>query len=372
MNIKYNRLFNISIAHNFFESNVNSNLSIRPDFETRKLLANGKLLFKKLGNNNLVLFKTDANQTDPFIHLGTDVRFRFYITTENSSEFFNITKLDGYSAGNKLYFTNNPAAPQSSSDAPEVLNYALIDEAFGKLFTYSYTLPGNQTNVTANFRIENSAGNTVSPGKDANGDPLDLIIPLTRDDSRVFSQQVDLRDKPSGFYTIFLDNLNGTINLDTLTVFIDNDGLDSGVLGVVDINYTAQNTIYADTDYFQLHFERKTTVWKYYIINKSQGIDFNTTVLRIEDSDPVNGDPYAHIDFLLEGAQPNANTQVKGFETVIFKSDGSIPSFEQPKLNVHLLDNNNKEIVQHLPNPPVNAVEKDNSGTIEKEIFVFI
>ena len=372
MNIKYNRLFNLSIGHDFLEDGIDKDIALRPDAATRQMLTNGKLLFKTLGNTSLVIFKTDTNQTDPFINLGPDVNFRFYITTENSSEFFNITKLDNYTAGNKLYFTNNPAAPQSTSDAPEMLDHTLIDKAFGKLFTYSYTLPATQTNVTANFRIEDSAGNPVSPGKDADGNPLGLLITLTRDDSRAFSQQVDLRDQPSGVYTIFLDNLTDTVNLNTLTVFIDNDGLSQGILGIVDITYNALNTIYVDTDFFRLRFERKTTVWKYYIVNKTLGVDLNTTNLRIEDSDPIGGDPYAHIDFILEGAQPNVSTQIKGFETVIFKSDGSIPSFEQPKLNVQLLDDANKEIVKHLPNPPLNSVEKENSGTIEKEIFVFI
>ena len=371
MNIKYNRLFHLSLAHGFYEDGVNRNLLLRPDAATTRLLANGKMLFKTLGSHSLVIFKTDTDTISPFVDLGPDLNLRFYLTTENSNEFFNITKLDNYEAGNKLYFSNIPANASNDSSNPEALTHSLIDKAFAKLFTYSFTLTTNHT--ITKFRIEDSDGQPVSPGKDANGNDLPTTLTLNRDDAQVFSQQVDLRDKPNGVYTIFIDN-QANINLKTETVLIDNEGIAQGILGVVDIKYIAVNTIYVNTDYFRLQFDRKTTIWKYFIVNKSKNVDLNTTSLKIEDSPSGGGPPYAHVDFIVDGAQPNATVQVKGFETVIFKSNAVIPSFEQPKLNVQLLDDGipNKELVKHLPNPPVNSVEKKNGIDLEKEIFVFI
>ena len=370
MNIKYNKLFNLSVAHDFFRDGINEDIVIQPDAETSRLLINGKMLYKTIGNNGVVIFKTETNKIDPFINVGPDANFRFYITTEKSSEFFNITKLENYVAGNKLYFTNVPVNESIDSTNPETLTHTLIDSASGKLFTYSFSLTTNHTKTK--LRIENNEGELVSPGKDSDGNDLPTTLTLTRNDSKSFSQQIDLRTKPNGIYTIFIENLAQDTNLKTETVFVDNEATRQGVLGIVDIKYSAVNTIYVDTNYYELHFDRKTTIWKYFIVNKSNNVDFNTTNLKIEDSLSGGGTPYAHVDFVLEGAQPNATTQIKGFETVIFKSNVVIPSFEHPKLNVQLLDQSDNELVKHLPNPPFNAVEKDNGGIIEKEIFVFI
>lgn len=377
MNIKYNRLCNFSIGHTFYADGVNNDLALRPDYKTKQLLTNGKLLFKSLGNNLVVLYKAARDGIAPFIDLGKDVTLRFYVVAKRTDEFFNITKLDTaqkYKAGNKLYFANDPANPSTDSNSPEILTHSLLDKAFGKLFTYSFSL--TSTHTKTKFKMSDSDGNLVAVGKDTDGNDLPTVLDLARDDSKMFHQQVDLRNKPSGIYTITITNDSGTIDLLEETVFIDNDVLEQGVLGIVDIVYTsATDHIYGTTEFYKIQFERKKAFWKYYVVNKTKTIDLTdaTTNLSIEDSITGGGPPYANVNFDREGAEPHATTKINGLDTVIFKSDAEIPSFEAPKLNVKLvLKPSDKVMVEHLSNPPVNSVVKENGGDSEKEIFVFI
>ncbi|MEL6811872.1 MAG: hypothetical protein AAFP76_11095, partial [Bacteroidota bacterium] len=341
--------------------------------------------FKTLGNHSIALFKVATDKTSPFIDLGADVNFRFYLETERSDEFYNITDLNTnggtikYEAGNKLHFSNVPANFSIDESNPESLEHVLVDRAFGNLFTYSYSLTTNH--VKTSFRVRNSDGQFVSVGKDTDGNPLPTALILTRDDAKVFHRQVDLRDQPNGVYTIVINNVVGNNPgpdlLKEETILLDNEAVSRGVLGIVDITYNATNDLYGSTKYYGLKFSRKTTIWKYFIVNKSNNIDLSPPPPNLSIIDSVNGSglPYNNVSFVREGDEPHATTRVKGFDTVIFKSDSEIPSFERPKTSVQLRHNPGGEIiVEHLANPPVNTVEKYNSidDTIEKEIFVFI
>ncbi len=377
MTTKYNRLFSLSIMHEYFKNGVNKTLVLKPDNRTRTLLRNGQMLFKTLGNNAIVLFKADSDKTSPFIDLGEDVGLRFYLTSERSDEFFNTTKLDTtekYVVGNKLYFTNDPGNASSDPGTPEVLTHNLIDKAFARLFTYTFSL--NTTHTKTKFKMTDSEGNLVSVGKDADGNDLPTTLNLTRDDSKQFQQQVDIRNKATGIYTITITNDADAITLKEETVLIDDGAIQQGVLGIVDIKYnTPTGHMYGATEYYQLKFERKMAFWKYLVVNKTQSIDLSdpATNLSIEDSPTGGGPPYINVNFDLEGTEPHPDIKVKGFDTVVFKSSDAIPSYEEPKLNVKLvLKPSDKVVVEHLSNPPVNTVEKENGGDLEKEIFVFI
>lgn len=363
--------------HEYFKDGVDKTLVLRPDDRTRKILGNGKMLFKSLGNQMMVLFKADSDRTSPFIDLGKDVDLRFYLTTERSDAFFNITHLDTakkYVAGNKLYFSNDPNNASTDAASPEVLSHTLLDKAFAPLFTYSFSLAS--THTKAKFKMADSGGNLVSVGKDATGNDLPTTLSLKRDDSKQFRQQVDLRNKAKGIYTITITNDSGAATLREETILIDDGALEQGVLGIVDIKYdTATGHMYGATEYYRIKFERKRTFWKYLIVNKTQSLNLSdpTTNLSIEDSLTGGGPPYAKVDFNLEGSEPHSSIKVKGFDTVVFKSSDEIPSYEEPKLNVKLvLKPSDQVMVEHLANPPANTVEKENGGDIEKEIFVFI
>ncbi len=367
MNIKYKRLFSFSINHEFFKDGVIKNISIQPTAKCNQQLRNGKLLFRKLGNSYIVSFKTANDKVNPFIDLGKDLNFKFYITTARSDEFFNITNLDTtekFTSGNKLHFTNNPVNASTNVAAPEILEHTLVDGALNKLFTYSFTL--NTTHTKTKFKLSDSDGNLVSVGKDVDGNDLPTTLNLVRDNEKVFHQQVDLRNKLNGIYTVTIRNDADTTTLKEETVLIDNEATQQGVLGIIDIQYnTATDHIYGDTEHYQLKFSSKSVFWKYYIIKKSNTQNLNNSV--IEDSTGAVP-PFPAVTFPFV-----TSTTVKGLPTRVYKSNKVIPMFEQPKLGLkYLLSAGGTEIINHLPNPPFNAVEKENGADLEKEIFVFI
>ena len=377
MTTKYNRLFSLSVVHDFFKEGVIKSLSLRPDTLTTALLRNGQMLFRTLGSTSIVLFKADSDLTSPFIDLGREQHFRFYLTTERSDEFYNITQLDTtkkYVPGNKIHFKNVPTNASTDSNSPEVLTHTLIDKAFSKLFTYTFSLISTHTKTK--FKMADSNGTLVSVGKDTDGNDLPTTLSLSRDDTKRFHSQVDLRSKKSGVYTITITNDSETTTLKEETVLIDNDGVQQGVLGIVDVIYDSATThLYGATEFYEIRFSRKSTFWKYFIVNKTASLDLSDTAthLSIEDSPTGSGPPYVNVNFTRVGDEPHATRKVNGYDTVIFKSSAEIPSFETPKLNVQLvLKPSDKVMVEHLANPPVNTPEKENGGDIEKEIFVFI
>ena len=301
MNIVYKRILNLIVGHDYFTDGFDRFATLNPTAETKALLRNGKMLFKKLPHGVTVLYRTLDDESTPFIDLAKDQHFIFILKPENINGLLNVTDLDEsvsrpYNTGNIVYFTNNPANATSNKNNPEILSHEIIDTLRSPLFTYRFSIDTNP--ATVKIIVTNAAEAPVSIGKDADGNPLPETISLSICANNTFEQQVDLRDYEKGRYRIRILNESETITLKEEEIYVDEQLKKESMLGIVDIVYdTASNNLYGETEEYKLQFHNVNSYWKYYIVNKSQNIDLSGDSLTITDTETHNGSPYVPNDF---------------------------------------------------------------------------
>ena len=399
VNISYHRLFNLKISHNYYIDGLAKGIRLIPSKQTELFLKNSRMLFKRLNDKNVVLFRTaDENPPvdppNPLIALQEDFRLNFAITVEDLSSFINKTDLDisptnQYQSSNILYFNNDPASASDLPNAPESLNYTLLDGIRNSLFSYAFQIvpapapaPPPLTFVDLyvfSINDDGTLGTEVSIGKDVNGVPFSSPRKLPIDQAGIgkYSHVIDLRSKKSGRYRIIVvdDGDNPLLPGDILrqeTVYVDDALASQSILGIVDIRYEAPSTIgnavYKTPEEYVVEFSRKKTIWKYFVVNKNSTLDLNTYSITT----PVaaqTGTPYVQNTF-----NPVADVTINGKPTKVFESDFEIDFFEIPKLNVKLEGNAGDPTIDHLPNASPNNNVKKNTATsvLESEIYVFL
>ncbi|MBN2486392.1 MAG: hypothetical protein JXB34_10505 [Bacteroidales bacterium] len=315
MTINYKRLFNLVIGHNYFADGFDRFVTLTPLEETRTLLKNSNMLFKKVQHGITVLFRTGIDGITPLIPISGKQNFRFYMSANNAAGLLNITDLDepagrNYMSGNILFYTNNPANASNNKSNPEIVEHSIIDSLQPQLFTFSFTLSGNPASVL--MKVTDTDGNPVSIGEDIDGNPLPTTLSLTISHSNMFGQQIDLRKKQKGRYTINILDSTGTTILKEEKIYADDLLSGKKILGITEIQYdNASAHLYGLAEEYKIQFSRTVSVWKYFIINKSKKIDFNTESLIISDSGTINGSPYqinnfnrAYSGILIEANSP--------------------------------------------------------------------
>jgi hypothetical protein len=302
MNIIYNRIMNLVVGHDYFEDGFDRFVSLYPTTRTEKLFRNGKMLFKKLPHGITVLYQTIDDGVTPFIALEKEQLFTFIVKAENKPRLLAVSDLDEspsrpYKTGNIIFFTNNPANASVNKYNPEILSQTIIDSIRGPLFTYQFSLNGNPSSVK--MIVTSSKGNPVSVGKDAAGNPLPGILQLSADGSNMFNQQIDLRNFQRGRFQITIKTEDESVILKNEAIYVDEQLEKGNILGIVEIVYeTGSGNLYNETEEYKLLFRKSDTYWKYYIVNKSRNIDFETNSLVIADAAVPNGLPYEINEFL--------------------------------------------------------------------------
>ena len=374
VNINYTRLFNLRMAHDYFDDRMPRGLTIRPTAQTLHRFTGSKMLFKSIPSGLTVLYRAEADGLTPFVDIGPTQHFSFLLTSDNRPEFENITDLDvsppdRFTAGRLLYFANNPANASTDATSPEELTHTLIDGTRNSLFSYTFTLETPPSEVL--LRITSPGGATVPAGTQVDGSSLPDPLTIKKDDDDFYRQQIDLRKRPKGLYTFTIRSGDDTSTLKEEQFYVDDDVAAQDILGVIDIIYVdAPGHLFGDTEEYSLTFSRKETVWTYYIVNKNGFVVFDDHDLVI--TDPGSAE-YPAVNFDREGDEPSADVKINGFDTVVFKSDAPIPFRDLPKSDLQLVRNpGGSVLIQHLPNPSHAGIVKESDGQLESEVYVFI
>ena len=267
---------------------------------------------------------------------------------------------------------------------PEDFTLELIDLLQGSLFTYEFTVtPPLVPSEDVTLTVTDENLDPVSVGKTTEGLPFDDTLTISVGENGVFSQQIDLRNKPKGKYTITIRKSSDDSFINDVTFYSDELLLGKKIAGIVDIEFnTATNLMYQNTWEYAIRLTRKTSVWKYFIVDKNKTVDLDANDLYIHDDGSDPGLPYASsYTFTRDGDEPHPSIKINGLDTVIFKSDGlvPIPFFEVPKQKLQLRktpgapgDPAEVTLITNLPNPKHNGVIKEDAGVPESEIYVFI
>ena len=315
-------------------------------------------------NNN-----ANNNNFNNFSAIGRYIRI--HCIESNNGKGFGINELEvnadeqhsvvEYTGKKKLYFKNDPAAASTNSESPELITHDFLDRLVPESFVYEYTVDSlvdtiiEATDPEGNtFKLTDYEGNTA------------VIQP---DENDNYQFRVDLSKHPEGKYTLAVKDVGETETFVTNTFYVNNQLSKQNVLGIVEIVYDSANGhIYGDTEYYALNFSRKSTYWKYFIVNKTGQIDFEDAALDIEDSSGDAGNPYAVYEFVIGGVEAE-NPDLNGLTTVEINSKIPIPLFERPKLHLELRDTEaaNPVIIKNLPNPLLTGI-----NDLESKIYVFV
>lgn len=373
MNILYSHLFHLQLTHNYYREGLVRGINIFPSPETTQLMKNGRILLRNVPSGIVALYRTEDDEITPEIALQGDIRFSFFISLENALNFLNITNLDlstenKFQAGKIPYFSNNPTTP-SNDDSPDSLSLTYLDGFVDKLFNYE--LQHEYDSLL--LKIFNPSGIQVSPGKDADGIayPLDFIL-KKNEDSGVLRTQIDLRGKQSGKYRILVRNVDDNEDIEEINLWIGSQPKGKNVFGIIELIYPESlNVLYGNKEYFSLAFNRKNTIWQYYVVNKNGKIDFEATDLKIRDLGDQPDTPYR--TYVFQKVEPHESIRINDMDTVIFRSQTPIPYFEEPKLNLQLERSPDSDpVIIHLPNPAHSGLVKEIEGQMASEIYVFI
>jgi hypothetical protein len=375
MFINYRRLFNLRLHHGYYADGIPRGVDLIPDSQTLKKLKGGNMLLKNIPGGITVLYRAEEDGVSPLVAL-SELKLRFAISISDSVMFQTVTNLDEsdskkFLSSNILLFRNNPVNHSGDSDEPEKLNHTLIDSVESPLFTFS--LKPEDPPGELYFRLENDMGEAVSPGKDADGNPLPDTVEISKLDDGSFNQQVDLRGRAAGIYTIsVLESETDEDPLYVKKVFVDEELSGKNLQGILELTCgTESGDLYTEIQEYSLSFVRRESFWKYLIVNKYDKIN-ETEELEIEDKGADDSEFYSPTGFSRLENEPGESFMVNGYETIRFRSADPIPFFEIPRPSVRLRNAGGIVFIKHLPNPSPSATPKMVDGQPESEIYVYI
>lgn len=375
MFINYRRLFNLRLHHSYYADGIPHGVQLMPTSESMEKLKGGNMLLKQLPNGITVLYRSGDDGVSPLVPLN-ELSLRFAITVQDSAMFQAITNLDEsaskkFRSSNILFFRNNPLKHSNNPDDPEKLVHTLIDSVESSLFTYSF-YPADPPEELF-FSMKNDLGVVVSPGKDAEGNPLPEKIKLSKLDDGSFKQQVDLRGRRPGIFTISIyESESDEEPLHEKKVFVDEELSGKKLLGILELTCgTDEGELYDEIQEYSLRFIRKESFWKYLIVNKYEKVT-GPENLEIEDKGADSSEYYTPTSFTKLEPESGENFKVNGLETIRFRSADPIPFFEIPRPSVRLKNADGIVFIEHLPNPSPTATPKMVEGHPESEIYVYI
>jgi len=366
----YRKLFSVHVQHNYYEDNLCNHLVFLPGAETLKTIRNQRWLFRAFATGFNLITEVGADFKNKIELLDTNLQFG--ISLNDAAKFFAITQLNEtapakeFLGNKKIYFSNNALNA--------ALGYQIIDGIAGDLMALSFTLPAVNAEVT--LRVNSATENNLVIDYDTAGLPVNGPYKVKLNSSNVFEKLLNLSKLADGLYTISIKNAADTGNdLLTYKIFKSNSLSTQSLFGVLDIQLPASTAVVTETP-FLISFLRKSTIWKYYVINQS-GIDLDDFDLLVKDKSldgTPNGNPvYAKYTFAGNPVPPNDPdpiNKIAAAEILLFKSNVKIPFFQQVKLGLQLSKKDGgAEVVltKNLPNPmPEKQVGE------ESKVYVYV
>jgi hypothetical protein len=166
MKIQFSSLFDVEIAHNYFQSGRIQHLDIIPTDTCQGQLRNYGLLFKRTAKGFTVLYEVsedDSQNSHPLKPISEDVRFSFFLQSKNP-HLATFSDLPLQAQSNQLYYlhnmNNNPQNGTlllSSKTSSAFLSSDDSLEFEALIFTYQAT----SSNSSANIKINDEWSNTV-------------------------------------------------------------------------------------------------------------------------------------------------------------------------------------------------------------------
>ena len=346
----FQKLFGISMLHEFFADKLPRQLNIIPTEECRRTMRNYKLIFKAKEGGCLVLSRSDEAGNILFKPEAC-LKLSFAIQARDSF-FINYTNLPLTSTKNVYYFNN---LEENINDKNQKLMHKegsvyAKDEIVARQPYFNHRF--EEPIATQRLWVEDAEGNEVwSKEIEAN---------------EIESYPIDLRYEPSGKYALkgdggyLFDFYTTLVNPELYMGFIDVYLTDS----VTEKYRTIENEKVVAQDYV-IHFNNRATRWKYFFISKGSSTrheQYKVTSIKK--------------DILF--SEPEEVTLVNGSKAQMIVSESAIPLKEHPVDKFQLqMKKNGKGIVVtiSLPTPSIHSVKPQSINDNQKifsEVYVSI
>ena len=362
----YSKLFSVNVRHNYYEDGLSNDLTFIPAQSVKNTLRNQRWLLRNIltGFNLICETGTDNKATIGI----AKISLQFGVVLNNAAKFSAVTVLDQtapaklFSNNKKMYFTN--------SGLNDELQYSILDGIIPELYKLNFAVGPSHTGVT--LRLKSATDDNLVIAYDTKGLPVSGPYQVSRKADKTFEQLLNLRYVPDGFYTVSIKNASDTgADLLTYNFFKSNELSAQPNFGVLEIKWPETNAVISEKKFF-LNFMRKSTTWKYYVINRS-GIDLDSFDLTIKDNED-NPDP-AYEKYNFPGNFPPADdadpiNKTAGSEIMLFRSNKKIPFYSKAKKGLKLSKIKSGDetiLIENLPNP---TPEKQLGD--ESKIYVYI
>ncbi len=366
----YRKLFSVGVNHNYYEDNLCDDFGFMPTSASIAIMRNQRWLFKTFGSGFSMITEIGADLKNKIDLLDTTLHFG--INLNNAAKFLAVTQLNeiapnkDFLSNKKVYFSNNALNPN--------LGYQIIDSIVGDLMNLNFTLPPVNTEVM--LRVNSPTENNLIVDFDSEGLPVNGPYKIKLNGNKVFEKPINFGKLPDGLYHISIKNAADTGNdLLSYKIFKSNELSAQSIFGVLEIKMPASNAVVTETR-FLISFSRKSTIWKYYIINQS-GIDLDDFDLFVKDKSqdgtPSGNPVYAKYTFTgnpVPANDPDPINKIADADILLFKSNVKIPFFQKVKLGIELSKKDTgAEVVltRNLPNP----VPEKQAGD-ESKIYVYV
>lgn len=365
----YSKLFSVNVRHNYYEDNLCNDLGFVPTTASRKKIVNQRCLFKAFDTGFNLITEIGPDLKTKIEFLGTTLQFG--INLNNAAKFLAISQLNEttpakeFLGNQKIYFSNDGLNSN--------LKYQIIDGIVGDLMSLNFTLPPH---TEVNLRINSSTENNLVIAYGTDGLPINGPYKIKSNNQKVFEKLLDMAKLPDGLYSISIKNAADTGNdLLSYKIFKSNELSAQSIFGVLELKLPASNAVVTETK-FLINFLRKSTTWKYYVINQS-GIDLDDFELLVKDKSldgtPSGNPVYAKYTFagtLVPANDPDPINKIADADILLFKSNVKIPFYQKVKVGLELSKKDGgTEIVltKNLPNP----IPEKQAGE-ESKIYVYV
>lgn len=378
---KYQVLFSIQLAHQYYVDGKSRDFELQPTQACAGLLRNFGLLFKKTEDGGIVLFeRSAASKADPgevIRKIKEEVIFTFTLKLKQYS-FPNYTQLGEQPVarvGKNIYYFSNvdqdTGAVNQNLDTGGAVRLTVQEEAgeadLCTLTPQIFTLPADGYSAIGVFR--------TSIGQP----PKAVLLAQAREDPD--SIALDFRSFPAGKYQLGWFDLPTGAGLDDVVletgtprkdIFLDSRLIGRAPLGVIQIALDEAHVHYDDPPpVFLLEFKRAWKQWKYYLISE-EGFSSDLAITYDFDTDthnPVYPETILFDRVDITDMTPEELATVQSFvpkEVLLFRSreDQLLPAYEEPLAGLQLIDQNVstgsvKVELDNLPNPAVHAIKAE-------------
>ncbi len=349
--IKYTSLFEIGFLHDYYTDKLCRDIAIIPSLECSVMLSKLGLRFIATDTGCKIFARTNKSGVNEILRspLPDNARLVFLLVLKNKL-FQSFTKLGETGNDNSNFYFNNLVENSSAEGSLNLVKDKIVRKAGS----------GDIKKIKFNtYQFTHSSTAASRKGEIIFTDSGEKLVQVLDNNAGKFNFSFDLKKASHGRAGFFVEGNNNSVD-----TFYSADASDQqDIFGIVEIfhqptlsntyKFINNNNIVSFKKYI-IHFENRQAIWRYNVLKK-----FSTGITNVEIK-KANG---TTIEFVPEATSTN--------ERLILSSKNPLPFTEDVITGIKMTDQNNKEIIAHLPNASLQAL-KEEGGKIFSDIYVTI